>query len=281
MGRACQGLQPPFSLFPSELSQFHMLYGSMGMKHPRRGELRDSTEAGSCQVVGRKRVGRDCLMGRGGCPSWGMTVIRNQVETAGVPHRKRTQCHRAAPSKALVLPMSLISVERRQDSLVIACFSVCLLHSATPSPPLHPLCPRSPVFLGGKAGEGFEVLFHTLRGVLAPAFTSSPDGMLRVPPSSGACEACSAGHRGWTGTPGGLTGTSLKQTPSSAAAQADGLSARGQAASALQVDTGSPLCASELSQKLSFLSSHTSSVREGSPASPRLLSLRRLHWDQT
>lgn len=48
---------------------------------------------------------------------------------------------------------------------------------------------------------------------------------------------------------------SWPQTPSPAAAQADGLSARGQTASALQVDTGSPLCASELSQKLSFLSS--------------------------
>lgn len=35
------------------------------MKHPRRGERRDSTEVGSCQEVGRKRVGCDCLMGRG------------------------------------------------------------------------------------------------------------------------------------------------------------------------------------------------------------------------
>lgn len=31
---------------------------------PRRGERRDSTEVGSCQEVGRKRVGCDCLMGR-------------------------------------------------------------------------------------------------------------------------------------------------------------------------------------------------------------------------
>ena len=57
------------------------------------------------------------------------------------------------------------------------------------------------------------MLFHTLRGVLAPAFTSSPDGMLRVPPSSGACGACSPGHGGWTGTPGRLTGTGPNARP--------------------------------------------------------------------
>ena len=95
--------------------------------------------------------------------------------------------------------MSLISVERRQVSLVPACFSVRLPHSAPLQPPTAPSPPPARCVPWGEAGQGFKVLIHTLRAVLAAAFTSSPNGTLRVPPSPGAYGACALGHGGWAG----------------------------------------------------------------------------------
>lgn len=50
-------------------------------------------------------MGHDCLMRTvGGVSLLGDEMFRNQVETVSVPHRKRTRCHGAVHSKALVSP---------------------------------------------------------------------------------------------------------------------------------------------------------------------------------